>query len=91
MWVKRVFLKTRINKHRNANTTQRSVISDHRMQNHEFDWSNVEILDREPNLCKRLISEMIYIKRQRNGLNLQSDTEQLDHIYFPILENMSKI
>lgn len=49
---------------------QRSVITDHRIQNHEFDWINVEILDRELISGKRLISEMIYIKRQKNSLNL---------------------
>jgi len=44
----------------------------------------LEILDREQFLSKHLISEMIYIKRQNNSLNLQSDTECLMMASFPV-------
>jgi len=44
-------LKTRISEHRNhinKNTTTQSVITEHRINfSHEFNWDNVEILDRE--------------------------------------------
>jgi len=40
-----------------------------------------EILDVERNF-KRIVSEMINIKYQKNGINLQTDTESLDHAYF---------
>jgi len=36
---------------------------------HEFDWDNVKILDKEMNYNKRLISEMIFIKKQKHDLN----------------------
>jgi len=78
-------LKTRVSEHLNhirRNTTTPSVITDHRMHlNHDFDWNKVMVLDTERFYHKRLISEMIYIKRQNNGLNLQRDTEGLDHGY----------
>jgi len=45
----------------------------------EFDWDNPEILDREKYYYRRLISEMINIKLQKNALNMQSDTELLQH------------
>jgi len=74
-------LKIRISEHRNhinRNTITQSVIIEHRLNFfHEFDWDSVEILDRERFLTKRLISKMIYIKRQNNNFNLQSDTECL--------------
>lgn len=73
-------LKTRIAEHRNhinRRTTRHSVITDHRLNNHEFVWDNVEILDEENTYGKRLMSEMIFIKRQTNSLNLQSDTKSL--------------
>ncbi|EFN66120.1 hypothetical protein EAG_10640, partial [Camponotus floridanus] len=70
-------LSTRINEHKkniNKNTTNRFVITEHRLNfNHEFKWDDVKILDRETFYYKRLISEMIYIKRQHNGLNSQTD------------------
>jgi len=75
---------TRIKEHKNhirRTSTTRSVITDHRLNNnHEFDWDNMEILDKERYLSKRLISEMLYITRQNNSLiNLQSDTEFLHY------------
>jgi len=53
---------------------------------HVFDWDNVKVLDCEHNYQKRLISEMIHIKEQKNGLNYMSDTEFLDECYFDILD-----
>jgi len=37
--------------------------------NHEFDWTNVEILDRETFYWKRIISEMLNIRLQNNELS----------------------
>jgi hypothetical protein len=66
-----------------------SVISEHRLQhNYSFDWGNVKILDFEPNYSKRLISEMIHINEQKNGLNLKTDTELLDDCYSTILNRL---
>jgi len=80
-------LKTRISEHQShirRNTPTTSVITNHRMHlNHEFDWSNVEILDVERFYYKH-ISKMLHIKCQRNGLNLQTDTECLDGAYTSI-------
>ena len=87
-------LKTRIEEHKkhiSRNSTQKSVITDHCLNNHEFDWENIEILDEEPILHKRLLSEMIFIKRQKNSLNLQTDTECLDYAFANIVEGLSKI
>jgi len=58
---------------------------------HEFDWENVEILDRERFLSKRSISEMIHIKRQKYSLNLQSDIESLDNGIVSVFKLSSKL
>ena len=34
-----------------------------------------------------MTSEMIFIKKQNNGLNKQSDTESLPEIYLPIIHH----
>ena len=64
----RLYRKTRIAEHRNHirwNTTTHSVITDHRLEeNHEFDLENVAIFDEEPQYRKRLVSEMLHIRRQ---------------------------
>jgi len=62
--------------------TQLNLQSNHRLKSgNEFDWDNVQILDCESNYNKRLISEKIYIKKQKQGLNAQTDTALLDPIY----------
>jgi len=78
-------LSIRVNEHRShirRNSTQPSVITNHRLNfKHEFDWDNARVLDNETNYNKRLISEMIYMKKQKQGLNAQTDTDLLDPIY----------
>jgi len=80
------------NEHRNhicRKTTTESVITEHRLSlNHDFDWENVTILSKENFWEKRLISEMLHIKRQSNSSNLQSDTEHLHHAYVSILNKL---
>jgi len=85
-------LKTRISEHRNhvrRNSSTTSVIANHGMHlNHNFDWNGVEILDVESFYHKRLISEMLHIKRQSCGLNLQTDTDSLDRGYTSIFNHL---
>jgi len=68
--------------HTRRNSIQHSVITDHRLKSkYEFDWDNAKVLDEEMNYNKRLISEMIFIKKQKHDLNAQTDTALLDPIY----------
>jgi len=53
--------------HVKRNTSQHSVITDYRLLDYEFDWKNVEILDEEPILQKRLMSEIP--DENKNGIN----------------------
>ena len=82
-------LKLRLAEHRNHRVTSiRSVITNHRVScNHDFDWDNMRILDSERNYNKRM-SEMLYINRQSNSLNMQTDTEALNHRYIEILNKL---
>ncbi|XP_072763715.1 uncharacterized protein [Anoplolepis gracilipes] len=88
-------LKTRINEHKrhiHLNTNTNSIITNHRRDfEHNFDWENVRVLDEASFYTKRLISEMLFIKRQRNGLNLQTDTENLPSVCQDIVNTLPKI
>jgi len=43
-----------------------SVVSNHRLEhNHEMNWSETTILDIEPSFTKRIVSEMVHIKKQK--------------------------
>lgn len=82
-------LETRIKEH-NSNIKKHysnySVISKHRtVLGHDFDWPNVTILHNEQNSKKREIGEMIFIKKHKDSINLQRDTENLNEIYNTIL------
>jgi len=46
--------------------------------NYSFDWQNIKILHFKSNYYKRIVSEMIHIKTQGNGLNSVDDIECLD-------------
>lgn len=79
-------LKTRINEHKKdidkINQANLNVISKHRIDNnHDFDWDTVKILDKEPNLQKRLISEMFHIHLNKNCINKMEDTHKLHIAY----------
>jgi len=83
-------LNTRIREHKldiNKTTGLPSVISQHRLSNnHEFQWDDIDILDKERKYHNRLISEMIHIKKQKNSINKQNDTEQFPDIYLPLIK-----
>lgn len=74
-------LKNRISDHESKKNSE-SVVSKH-MENtsHSFDFLNVQILDKEQNYKKRIISEMLYINNNKNTLNRKEDTQFLSHIY----------
>ena len=48
---------------------------------HNFDFSNPTILDKEQNLEKRLILEMIEILNNKNSINKRSDMDCFSNIY----------
>ena len=71
------------------NTFVPSVITEHRQQyDHDFQWDKVKIFDENRNYKKRLISEMLNIKKQKNSLNLQTDMEGLHRAYIPIVNKV---
>ena len=86
-------LRTRLKEHMNnikLDPTKHSVISEHIIDcGHSFDWNKVSILDSESNFHKRIISEMIHIKEQKNGINSNKDTELLDNSYFDLLGELA--
>ena len=55
---------------------------------HDFKWSEVDILHKERNLRKREIAEMYFIKNQVNSINLQKDTENLNAIYDKVISSV---
>ena len=81
-------LKTRIGKYKNYinwRAQQHSVTIAWNIDMNSIEI--IEIFDEERILNKRLISEMIFIRKLKNSLNLQTDTELLDNAYSNLLIN----
>jgi len=84
-------LKTRIGEHTNRNISQSSVITDYRLKyGHDFDWTNVEVLDEEINLKKRFISETIHIKNQNHLYSLFYFNNSIDSNFYFMRVNLDK-
>ena len=74
-------LKNRINEHKKCSNPD-SVISQHINKfNHIFHWDKIKILDKESNLKKRLLSEMLYINSTDYTINKIEDTQELNNVY----------
>jgi len=86
-------LRTRINEHQRdfyKNHERQSVVSRHRSDlGHDFSWNDTEILDTEQSYHKRLISEMLHTKMQKNGINSMKDTDLLDPAYTTLIMKLS--
>ncbi|XP_071578891.1 uncharacterized protein [Temnothorax nylanderi] len=85
-------LETRIKEHCadiNKRPNQHSVVSKHRLDfDHNFKWQDVKILHKEPNLKKREIAEMLFIKKHTDSINSQKDTENLPLVYDRIISSL---
>ena len=76
-------LMTRINEHK---TSEGSATIIHEIETgHKFNFINYNILDKEENLNKRLISEMLHMHLQKQPVNKKEDTQNLNHIYTHLL------
>lgn len=67
-------LKIRINEHRQQlarKPKDYSVVSQHRLSGHEFEWDNVKILNREKFYTKRLVSEVFCILSEQLEFTLR--------------------
>ncbi|KAI4461480.1 atp-binding cassette abc transporter-related [Holotrichia oblita] len=79
------YLKKRIYNHQYTathNVTAETALSKHsKDRRHNFDFQNTKILKKENNYKKRLIYEMIYIKKDENAVNFRTDIDNLSVIY----------
>ncbi|EZA61674.1 hypothetical protein X777_10506 [Ooceraea biroi] len=82
-------VETRLKEHRadvKKVVSDQSVVSKHRLTfNHEFDWSDPDVLHRDAFNRRREIAEMYFIKKQDRPVNLQKDTDSLPGVYDSII------
>ena len=78
-------VRTRIKEHQKNNNPDAVVFQHMNEHLHVFDWDNTKILDYESNYNKRLVSEMIHIKSNKNNINKKEDVKFLNPAYFQLL------
>ncbi len=54
-------------------------------EGHTFDIDNIKIIDKEKCYTKRLFLEMVHIKNRPNSVNLKSDVDGLNRVYYNLL------
>lgn len=62
-----------------------TALVDHVKIGHKFDFEKTEILNKEPHYRKRLLLESFHICTE-NTVNFRTDTQNVNQIYFPVLE-----
>ncbi|XP_044760971.1 uncharacterized protein LOC123318413 [Coccinella septempunctata] len=85
------YLKTRMSQHIRdcRNLSQATALSTHAVVNdHSFDFDNVRVLYTEQNLSKRLINEMIFIRRTPNTVNFRTDVDTLSAVYCNLIKEI---
>lgn len=88
------YLKNRIRQHKydcqgkNIDKNEKTALAVHHFQeNHNLDFDEVKILDKECNYHKRCISEMIHISIH-DTMNIRTDTQKLSIIYNNLLREI---
>lgn len=83
------WISNRLRGHRynilDTNSKSTALKKHHLETGHLFDLKNTEILSKEPHLKKRLIKEMIYIKKE-NTVNDRTDINGLSKVYNNIIK-----
>jgi hypothetical protein len=84
------YVKNRMKAHQNSvvgKNSEKTALKKHaEEERHNFDFNNYKILRQEQNEKKRLVYEMIFIKREKNCVNDKKDIENLSKIYNNLLK-----
>lgn len=90
------YLKTRMSEHKRSirpnnliNTKNKTALAEHfEEKQHDINFNSVAILGRQNNYKKRLVNEMIEIKKHPNNFNKKQDVEKLSVAYHNILKSV---
>lgn len=92
------YLRTRLKEHerdvRNSQNPLRqktnvTALAEHAFDhNHSFNFTDTKMIGKEINLTKRLLREMVEIKKERKSINKRSDIENLSSAYYNIIDRI---
>lgn len=79
------YLEKRLDQHKKSKENQTALATHKTNTGHDFNYNQTKILDTETNYKKRIIKEMIYIKKDKNAINHRTDIKNLNSIYFSLI------
>lgn len=83
------WLKTRINEHDNnvkRKEKEHTALTTHKIdRDHNFNYSEIKVLDKERNKTKRIIKEMCHIVSDKTSINLRTDVNNLSATYYGLI------
>ena len=83
---------TRSQRQISQDTIHKSALTDHATtENHEIDWDNIKIVDKESQRRKRHVKEAIWIKRTKGAINRDEGNYQLSHLYEGVIHSGSQL
>lgn len=89
------YLKTRMSEHRrdcrnfHINKESKTALFEHVIsEGHFFDFENVQVIGTQNILKKRLLDEMIEIRRHSNTVNKRTDIENLNTCYYNLISKI---
>lgn len=83
------WLKQRVTQHKSdcrVGKNSCAVVEHCLRTGHQFDYTNIKVLDQETNYKSRLFLEMCHISENENAINFKTDTNKLSNIYCNILQ-----
>lgn len=90
------YLKERVYEHKNdcrhyLTKQNPTALVEHKINTgHSFNFDAIAIIGKQKNYKKRLLNEMIEIKKERNSVNKRTDIENLNAAYYNIIEKIPK-
>jgi len=91
------YLKTRISEHErsvkptNYAASGKTALAEHSFnQQHQFDFNSTQIIGRESNYKKRILLEMVNIKKYKESINKKQDTDDLSASYYNLINLLPK-
>lgn len=66
-----------------------TALAEHASQEkHDFNFAETKIIGKEKILSKRLLREMVEIRKEKNSINKRNDIENLSSSYFNIIDRI---
>ena len=81
------YLENRINGHKYTKNASTALHKHEHATNHEFNFKNTKIIDKDKNYYKLSIKEMIHIKKEKHAVNDKQDVKGLSQMYHNLIFN----